>query len=281
MNGNALTGNSLGGYLRLRASAAEGGPTRLAESGFSAPIHLSKAHLSDDGLALVLSIQNPTAGFFDGDRVEVDVSVEAHANLVLSTPGSARVFGTRFGKAAVCHQRFQIRKDAFLEWIPEPFIPHAGAEYKQHTTIELQEGAGLLFFDWIAPGRVAMGEVFEFNRLQWSLDLLMDGKLLARERYSIAGGAGGPEGITGLFPAGHYISIHAAGMIVENWPGRDISNLGSADVYIGHGDLCGPVKVVRALCRTSLEARYFVEEIRKIFYRQLHRTAPSLGRIFM
>ena len=58
---------------------------------------------------------------------------------------------------------------------PKPFIPHAGASYVQTTEIELHPGASLLFFEWLAPGRVAKGEVFAYQNLRWELDLRVDG----------------------------------------------------------------------------------------------------------
>jgi urease accessory protein len=275
-----VTGNSLSGHLRLRCETRADGVPFLSAQSFQAPIHLSKAHLSDDGEFLVLSLMNPTAGFFDGDRIESDVTVGQGASLALSTPSSSRVFRTRSGKDAVCGQKFSVEAGGFLEWIPEAFIPHAGARYVQKTEVNLEPGAGLLFIDWISPGRVARGEIFQYENLRWEFDLRMGGKLLARERYDMSGA--GLEGITAMLEAGHYISIYLAGAMLGNFPKSEVDALGNADTYLGHGLLeGGGVMVIRALCRDNLAARRLIERLRIILYEAANMRAPSLGRLFM
>ncbi|MEO5716027.1 MAG: urease accessory protein UreD [Luteolibacter sp.] len=273
-----VSGTSLSGHLHLRCECRADGVPMISEQSFRAPIHLSKSHV-DHG-QLVLSIVNPTAGFFDGDRLESDVHVAPRAKLVLSTPSASRVYRTRSGKAAVSFQKFRVEADASLEWIPEPFIPHAGARYAQQTEITLHPTASLLFFDWIAPGRVAMGEVFAYQELRWELDLTLDETLIARERYSLRPDDESLEALKAKFPAAHYLSVYAAGDMAENWPGEALDALNSDDVYLGHGPLTGGVHVIRALCRDSLAARKLIETLRPLLYSSADLTPPNLGRIF-
>lgn len=256
---------------------ADGVPI-ISHQSFRAPIHLGKSHL-DHG-QLVLSIVNPTAGFFDGDHLETDVHVAAGARLVLSTPSASRVYRTRSGAAAVNSQKFHVEEDASLEWIPEPFIPHAGARYQQRTKIELHLAATLLFFDWIAPGRVAMGEVFAYQNLRWEFDLFLGERLVARERYDLTPGDGSLEALHAKFPAAHYLSVYAAGKMTRNWPAEALDALTSEHVYLGHGPLGGGVHVIRALCQDSLSARKLIEALRLLLYAAAETKPPSLGRIF-
>ncbi len=272
-----MTGNSLSGHLRLRCEVREDGAPYLAEQSFRAPIHLTKAHT--DGDVLVMTVMNPTAGFFDGDRLESDVAVGADAKLVLSMPSASRVFRTRSGNPAVCAQRFSVAAHGFMEWIPEPFIPHSGASYEQKTEIALERGAGLLFIDWISPGRVARGEVFQYEKLRWAFDLRVAGNLVARERYDMPGD--GLDGITAMFEAGHYVSVYVAGKMADAWPAEEIEALGSEDTYLGYGKLGEGAMVLRALCQDSLAARKLVEKLRIVLYRSAGMAVPSLGRITM
>lgn len=275
-----MTGNSLSGHLRLRCDLRADGIPYLSEQSFQAPVHLSKSHLSDDGKILVLTIVNPTAGFFDGDMIVSTVTVGKGSSLALSTPSSSRVFRTRSGKDAVCEQKFSVEAEGFLEWIPEAFIPHEGARYVQKTEVNLEPGAGLLFIDWISPGRVARGEIFQYENLRWEFDLSMGGKLLARERYDMSGD--GLEGITAMFEAGHYVSIYLAGAMLKNFPTTEVDALGNEDTYLGYGFLEGDeVIVIRALCRDSLAARRLIERLRILLYSSANMNRPSLGRLFM
>lgn len=273
-----ITGTSLNGHLELRCENRADGTPIIAHQSFRAPIHLSKSHI-DQG-HLVQSIVNPTAGFFDGDKLESDIEVAAGAKLVLSTPSASRVYRTRSGKAAVSDQQFRVGENASLEWIPEPFIPHAGARYSQRTQIHLHPTASLLFFDWIAPGRVAMGEIFAYQELRWELDLLLGGVLIARERYDLKPGDHSLEALRARFPAAHYLSVYVAGEWTAAWPAAELDDLNSDDVYLGHGPLTGGVRVIRALCRDSLSARKLMETLRPLLYAAAGLKPPALGRIF-
>ncbi len=273
-----VSGTSLNGHLELRCEVRSDGVPFIAHQNFRAPVHVGKSHLDQGNL--ILNIVNPTAGFFDGDHLETNIHVAPGAKLVLSTPSSSRVYGTRSGAAAVSCQRFRVEEDASLEWIPEPFIPHAGARYVQRTEINLHPAASLLFFDWIAPGRVAMGEIFAYQHLRWELDLCVGEKLIARERHDLRPDDHSLEALRAKFPAAHYLSVHAAGELAANWPAEELDALSGDDVYLGHGPLMGSAQVIRALCRDSLAARRLIEALRPMLYTAAERKAPALGRIF-
>jgi urease accessory protein len=273
-----VSGTTLSGHLHLRCENRADGVPYISEQSFRAPVHLSKTHV-DHGY-LVQSIVNPTAGFFDGDRLDSSIHVAANAKLVLSMPSAARVYRTRSGAAAVNCQKFTVEENASLEWIPEPFIPHAGACYVQRTEINLHPAASLLFFDWIAPGRVAMGEIFAYRNLRWELDLTLGGKLVARERYDLNPDDDSLAALKAKFPAAHYLSVYVAGAMAEKWPTEVLDSLSCEDTYLGHGPLTGGVHVIRALCRDSLAARRLLETLRLALYTAADRKRPALGRIF-
>lgn len=274
----AVSGSSLAGRLDLRCEARADGTPYISRQDFRAPVHIGKGHL-DQG-RLVVNIANPTAGFFDGDRVDSDVTVAHGSHLVLSTPAASRVYRTRSGKPAANHQIFRVEEKASLEWIPEPFIPHAGAGYVQSTGIELHPSASLLFFEWLAPGRVAKGEVFAYENLRWELDLRVAGKLVARERYNLHPEDHSLEALRAVFPAAHYLSVYAAGCMTKRWPADELDALANEDIHLGHGLLQDGVHVIRALCRDSLTARALVENLRRLLYSHAEIVPPNLGRIF-
>lgn len=273
-----VTGSSLNGHLELCCDIRADGIPYISRQDFRAPVHIGKGHV-DQG-HLVLTIANPTAGFFDGDRVDSAVTVEPGARLVLSTPAAARVYQTRSGKPAANFQDFRVGENASLEWIPEAFIPHAGAGYVQTTKIALHGSSSLLFFEWLAPGRVAKGEIFAYQNLRWELDLSVDGKLVARERFDLRPDNHSLEALRVRFPAAHYLSVYAAGDMTRSWPGAELDVLTNEDISLGHGPLRSGVHVIRALCRDSLSARRLLEELRRLLYSHAGQVPPNLGRIF-
>ncbi len=272
-----VSGTALSGHLRLTCSARPDGTTYLSHQDFRAPIHIGKGH-PDHG-HLVLNIVNPTAGFFDGDRIDSAITVAPGARLVLSTPAASRVYQTRSGRPAANHQTFHVEENAFLEWIPEAFIPHAGASYVQSTEIRLHPTGSLLFFEWLAPGRVAMGESFAYRNLRWELDLRVDETLVARERYDLTPENHSLGSLRAPFPAAHYLSVYAAGIMTSHWPSDELDALTSDDVRLGHGPIQAGVHIIRALCRDSLAARKLLAELRQLLYSHANLPQPGLGRV--
>lgn len=277
LSNTPVTNTSLGGHLRLECSARPDGAPFISKQDFRVPVHIGKGHVDHE--TLVLNIANPTAGFFDGDRVDIDVSVNDGAKLCLSTPAASRVYPTRSGKPAANYQKFSVGENALLEWNPEPFIPHAGASYHQSTEIRLHPAASLLFLEWLAPGRVAMGEAFLYQNLRWELDLWSSGKLSARERYDLRPGNHSLEALRAKFATAHYLSIYAAGAFVEHWPDEALDEMNGENSYLGHGLLAGNVRVIRALCRDSIAARSLAASLRAALYEAAGLKAPALGRI--
>jgi urease accessory protein len=272
-----VTNTSLGGHLRLECSARPDGTPFVSKQDFRVPVHIGKGRV-DQGV-MVLNIANPTAGFFDGDSVDIDVTVRSGARLCLSTPAASRVYPTRSGQPAANHQHFTVCEGALLEWMPEPFIPHAGASYRQTTGIHLHDGASLLFLEWLAPGRVAMGEVFAWRNLRWELDLFAEQRLVARERYDLRPENESLEPMRARFPAAHYLSVYAAGEFASAWPDAQLDALNDDMTSLGHGPLEGGAMVVRALCGDSIAARALARALRQLLYQAAGRIPPALGRM--
>lgn len=272
-----VTGRSLRGHLHLECSARADGVPYLSKQDFRVPIHIGKG-MVEEGV-LVVHLANPTAGFFDGDHVDIRVVVRPGAQLCLSTPAAARVYSTRSGKPAASSQHLTVCQGGLLEWMPEPLIPHRGASYRQSTTIHLEKQADLLFLEWLTPGRVAMGEVFFYQNLRWELDVIAEQRLVARERYHVRPDGAHIESLRARFPTAHYVSLYAAGIFAASWPGELLDGLDGNGVNLGHGPLEGGVMVVRALCRDSMTARTLVSTLRSLLYRAAGRVPPSLGRM--
>ena len=80
------------GHLSLRAATRTHGRTILAAQSFRAPYHLSKPYWDPDTLTLLAQVVNPTAGILSGDQLASDISVDAGAALLVTTPSASRVF---------------------------------------------------------------------------------------------------------------------------------------------------------------------------------------------
>ena len=83
---------------------------------------------------------------------------------------------------AVQMNEMRVQENALLEYLPDALIPFAGARYRQNTTIHLGAGAGLFWWEMVAPGREARGERFAYERVELNLAIRAVGKLVALER---------------------------------------------------------------------------------------------------
>lgn len=268
----------LTGHLHLTAALDSTGRTSLREQSFRAPMHLSKPH-HDEG-ALVVNVINPTAGLLAGDRIECRVRVETGARLMLTTPSASRAHCCRDGHAEQT-QKFEVAAGGFLESWPELFIPQGGARYRQHTTLEVEEGGELLFFETFAPGRVAMGEAWAFAHLDWETEVFSGGELTARERYQLTPESESVQTLRAQFPTAYYASCFVLSPALppthECW--ARIYELHEPEAWIGSSPLSRGGCVIKVVASGSVRLRRQLAAIRRTLYGALGRPIPSVRRI--
>lgn len=172
------------GHLSLCAEVRENGQTVLARQSFRAPFHLSKPYW--DGHALIVQVVNPTAGILAGDRLDAEISVGSGAALLVTSPSATRIFQMNEGEAGST-QRFSVKAGGWLEFMPEPLVPHRGSRFRQCTQIDVAQGGEVFFMDLLMPGRVARGETWAWDKLCLELTLRVGGARVLRERLDQSG----------------------------------------------------------------------------------------------
>jgi urease accessory protein len=121
-----------------------------------------------------------------GDQLELSVEVGPCAYAQLTTTSATRVYRSRpAAPVAVQTNTIQVGEGGVLEYLPDPLIPFAGARYQQQTSIELARDAGLFWWETVAPGREARGEIFDYELLRLGLDISVQGKPIAIERFKL------------------------------------------------------------------------------------------------
>ena len=249
----------------------------MREQSFRAPLHLSKPH--EDAGVLVVNVVNPTAGLLAGDRIDLRVRVESGARLLVTTPSASRAHRTPHGHAEVA-QDFIVEAGGWLENWPELFIPQGGARYRQSTRLQLAAGGEALFFETLAPGRVAMGEAFAFTELKWETDVLLDEEVIARERYWLTPESAAISALRAQFPTAYYAScfVITPRLTPEAPCWAAIHALHEAEAWVG----CSPLRrggfVGKIVAAGSVLLRRKLAALRGELHAALGRTAPSLRR---
>ena len=170
------------GKLRLAFERREDGATILAAAEQRAPLRVVRAFPLDGGGALV-HLHNVSGGVLGGDRLELELEVGAGAWAQVTTTGATRVYRALESAATPVETRdVRVAAGALLELLPDPLIPFAGARYRQETRVELEAGAGLFWWETVAPGRTARGEVFAYDSLDLLVEIRAGGRTAALER---------------------------------------------------------------------------------------------------
>lgn len=158
------------------------GCTVLASSLQEPPLRVVRAFLLADGSALA-HLHNVSGGLLGGDCLALSVNARQRTSVQLTTTGATRIYRPRASAAETIQtNEISVAEDALLEYVPDPLIPFASSRYLQRTSIHLASGAGLLWWEIIAPGREARGEAFRYHRIELRTDIFANGHLIAAER---------------------------------------------------------------------------------------------------
>ncbi len=103
---------------------------------------------------------HPPGGVAGGDRLVVNLQLEAGAHALLTTPGAARFYRSA-GRPAHQHLHAHIAAAARLEWLPQETIAYPGCIAENSLRFELAPGAEMIGWDMLALGLPASGQAFD------------------------------------------------------------------------------------------------------------------------
>ncbi len=165
------------------------------------PLKVVRAFRLSDGAALV-HLHNMSGGVLGGDKLKMQVEAGPGTRVQLTSTGATRVYRS-LGETAVAEQvnEITVGEGALMEYLPDALIPFRDARYRQETRILLADGAGLFWWETIAPGREAHGEVFGYKLLQLKVDISSVGVPLFQEFVNVQPSKGE---LSSFIRLGHY-----------------------------------------------------------------------------
>ncbi|MBL9122908.1 MAG: urease accessory protein UreD [Planctomycetaceae bacterium] len=153
------------GYLRL-GFERRGAKSQLIDLDRRAPLLVQQALYWDEALPdlpCVFIISN-AGGILQGDRNVIEIAVGPAADAHVTTQSATKIHEMD-ANHAIQYQRLTLADGAYLEYLPDPLIPHRHARFLTRTHIDIAPTASLIYSEILLGGRkyYRAGELFEYD----------------------------------------------------------------------------------------------------------------------
>jgi urease accessory protein len=126
------------------------------------------------GTAAWVYVSTYGGGLVNGDRLSLDIDVDAGASALVSTQASTKIYRSPEGTTSTLTAR--VGDDGLLVVLPDPVVCFAGASCCQTQTFDLSTRANLVLVDWITSGRRATGERWRFDNYEGRIFIRRDAR---------------------------------------------------------------------------------------------------------
>jgi len=153
------------GFLKLTLeSDSQRNKTIITEQLSRVPLYVQKALYYDETIPSMahIFVLSPSGGVLQGDRYRTDIELKNGAISHITTQGATRIYKMNSNYATQMIN-LNVGKNCYLEFLPEQLIPYKNSRYYQKATFKIDDSATLVYSETIVPGRVAMGELFDYD----------------------------------------------------------------------------------------------------------------------
>lgn len=161
-----------------------GGRSALASAQHRGPLRVQRALYPEGEAVCHLVILHPPGGIAGGDQLQIQVTLDARAEALLTTPGSGKWYRSA-GRWARQDVNLSVADGAVLEWLPQEAVLFEAAHAAQTLQLDLHGTAACLGWDIVQLGRVAAGEDWRSGQFRQTLTITRDGRWLWREHTDL------------------------------------------------------------------------------------------------
>ncbi len=251
------------------------------------PLQVIRAFPLPTGGALV-HMHNISGGILGGDHLILDVKVGPGAYAQLTSTSATRLYRSR-PEAPIASQTSTIKvcEGALLEYLPDPLIPFSGSRYRQHTRIDLDAGAGLFWWEMVAPGRVARGELFDYEHLFLASNIVAQHRPIAIENLKLEPHCRALSSLARLGSYEYFGSFYICrvGLDAVHWSGleKELGELAQelsrpGELLWGVSSLVAHGLVIRAISRRGRDIPAGLITFWRAAKRHLYHEEPVLPR---
>ena len=155
------------------------------------PFKITRLHDSPFDIAHLI-LMHSTAGLFGGDTTECRIRVEAGARILITQQSAIKVHPSG-GRSAIQANSISVAAGGELHIYFDPVIPFSSARLRQSTSIDVEPGARLYFWEGLMAGRIGRGENWQFDELWSETSLRVSGQPLYLDRFRLRPNEDSPD----------------------------------------------------------------------------------------
>ena len=152
------------GILDLELQKDSTGKTVVTRQFSQVPLQFQRALYPENSLPEMayLYVISPSGGILQGDRYRTDVLLKNKAIAHMTTQGATSIYSMNANFASQI-LNITVDENCYLEYIPDQIIPFKNSRYYQKVNLSVHNNSTLIYSEILTPGRVAMGESFEYD----------------------------------------------------------------------------------------------------------------------
>jgi urease accessory protein len=152
------------GILDLELQTDNAGKTVITKQFSQVPLQIQRALYPERSLPgmAYLYVISPSGGILQGDRYRTDILLKNKATVHMTTQGATRIYSMNSNSASQM-LNITVDENCYLEYIPDQIIPYKNSRYYQKVNLNIHDNSTLVYSEILTPGRVAMGESFEYD----------------------------------------------------------------------------------------------------------------------
>lgn len=152
------------GILDLELQMSKEGKTVVTKQFSQVPLQFQRALYPENSLPEMayLYVISSSGGILQGDRYRTDILLKNNAIVHVTTQGATRIYSmnSNFASQIV---NLTVDENCYLEFIPDQIIPYKNSRYYQKVNLKIHDNSTLIYSEILTPGRVAMGESFQYD----------------------------------------------------------------------------------------------------------------------
>ena len=128
------------------------------------PLYVQRALYLEESIPSMayIYIISPSGGILQGDRYRIDITLDKNSYAHITTQTATRIYKMEKDFATQMIN-IVVNDGCYFEYLPEQIIPFRDSKFYQEVDLNVHENATMVYSEIIVPGRVASGEVFEYD----------------------------------------------------------------------------------------------------------------------